>query len=113
MPDLDATELKVVLARIKLQAAAGAFRVTQHAQQEMVEEEVTLDEVLEAIRRGEILEHYPEHRRGACCLLNGRTDEGRPLHMVCTAALPLLILITVYEPRSPKWITPRERRSQP
>lgn len=113
MRELDATELDAILARIKSQVATGSFRVTQHAQQEMVEEQISLDEVAEAIRRGEILEHYPEHRRGPCCLLNGRSDEGRPLHVVCTSAQPLLVLITVYEPRPPKWVTPRERRSQP
>ncbi|MGO8734904.1 MAG: DUF4258 domain-containing protein [Terriglobia bacterium] len=32
------------------------FRVTQHAQQEMVEEDITLDEVVQAIRHGEIAE---------------------------------------------------------
>ena len=106
-------ELEALIARIKSQAGAGAFRVTQHAHQEMVEEEITLDEVVQAIQRGEILEVYPEHRRGACCLVNGFTDEGRPLHLVCTTGQPLLILITAYQPRLPKWLTPRERRSQP
>ena len=113
MEELAAAELEGILARIKSQAAAGAFRVTQHAQQEMVEEEIRLDEVLVAIQRGEILEHYPEHRRGACCLVSGQTDTARPLHMVCTTAQPLLILITAYEPRPPKWVTPRKRRSRP
>ena len=108
----DATELETVLLRIKSQAASGDYRIAQHAQQEMVEDEISLDELLEAIRRGEILEHYPEHRRGACCLVYGPTDEGRPLHIVCTTAQPMLILITAYEPRPPKWRTPRERRSQ-
>jgi hypothetical protein len=110
MREHDAAGLEALLTRIKSQAAAGAYRVTQHTQQEMVEEEISLDEVLEAIRRGEILEHYPEHRRGACGLVHGLTRNGRPLHIVCTTAQPLLILITVYEPRPPKWITPRERR---
>jgi hypothetical protein len=108
----DSTELEALLFRIKSQAAGGNFRITQHAQQEMVEDEISLDEVLEAIRQGEILEHYPEHRRGACCLLCGLTDKGRPLHIVCTTAQPVLILITAYEPRPPRWRTPRERRSQ-
>jgi hypothetical protein len=102
MREPDAVELEPLLARIKSQLAAGAFRVTQHAQQEMVEEDISLAEVLEAAQRGEILEHYPEHRRGACCLVHGLTDVGRPLHVVCTTALPLLILITAYEPRPPK-----------
>ena len=79
MEELAAAELESILARIKSQAAARAFRVTQHAQQEMVEEEIRLDEVLAALQRGEILEHYPEHRRGACCLVSGQTDTGRPL----------------------------------
>ena len=113
MKRLDATEFEVILARIKSQATAGTYRVTQHAQQEMVEEEVSLNEVLAALQRGEILEHYPEHRRGACCLVYGFTPAGRPLHIVCTTAQPLLILVTVYEPKPPKWFTPRERRSQP
>jgi hypothetical protein len=113
MWESNALEIEALLARIKSQAGAEAFRVTQHAQQEMVEEEITLDEVVQAIQHGEILEDYPEHRRGACCLVNGFTDEGRSLHIVCTTAQPLLILITAYVPRPPKWLTPRERRSQP
>ena len=86
MEELEAAKLESALARIKSQAAAGAFRVTQHAQQEMVEEEISLDEVQSALQRGEILEPYPEHRRGACCLVSGQTDKGRPLHIVCTTA---------------------------
>jgi len=106
-------ELEALPLHIKSQAAGGDLRITQQAQQEMVEEGISLDEVLEAIWRGETLEHYPEHRRGACCLMHGLTDKGRPLHIVCTTAQPMLILITVYEPRPPKWRTARERRSQP
>jgi len=112
MKGRDPVELEALLVRIKSQAVGGDFRITQHAQQEMAEDEISLDDVLEAIQDGEILEHYPEHRRGACCLLCGLTDKGRPLHIVCTTAQPVLILITAYEPRPPKWRTPREKRSQ-
>lgn len=82
MVEPDAAEIERALERIKSQAASGTFRVTQHGQQEMVEEEISLDEVLQAIGRAQILENYPEHRRGACCLLDGETDEGRPIHTV-------------------------------
>ena len=97
------------LSKIQEQAAKQAIRVTQHAQEEMDEEEITLDEVLEAIAGGQILEDYPEHRRGACCLLYGHTQKERSLHIVCTTAQPLLILITVYEPLPPKWVSPTQR----
>ena len=87
------------------------LRVTQHAQQEMAEEEILLEDLLEALRSssGQLLENYPEHRRGPCCLVNGYTQAGRALHVVCTTAVPLLIVITVYEPKPPKWITPTRR----
>ena len=110
MEKSNAQELKSLLDGIKSQAAAGRFRVTQQAAEEMAEEEIDLDEVLEAIRSAEILELYSEHRRGPCCLLNGSTKEGRRLHIVCTTAQPALVLITVYEPKLPKWITSKLRR---
>ena len=99
-----------VAERIRAQAARGNFRITQHAQREMAEEGIILDEILQAIAVGEVLENYPEHRRGACCLLHRRTADGRHLHIVCTTAQPVLIIITVYEPKQPKWMTPTQRR---
>ena len=68
---------------------------------------------LESIRSGQILENYPEHRRGPCCLLLGYTGDQRPLHVVSTTAQPVLVLITVYEPKPPKWVTPTQRRLGP
>ena len=75
----------------------------------MAEEDILLSDVLEALHKGNVLEHYPEHRRGPCCLVCGYTGTGRPLHVVCTTEQPLLILITVYEPKPPKWETPARR----
>jgi hypothetical protein len=97
------------MARIRAQVETESVRVTQHAHEEMVAEGITLQDVFEALARGEILENYPEHRRGPCCLVNGLTGRGRPLHVVCTTAQPLLIVITVYEPKPPKWLTPTQR----
>lgn len=110
MDEVGITDVEAVLKRIHAQVVVENIRITQHAQQEMVEEDITLDEVLEAIATGQILENYPEHRRGACCLLNAFTQKGRPLHIVCTTARPVLIIITVYEPNLPKWIKPTQRR---
>jgi hypothetical protein len=99
------------LEQIRSQAVAGAIRVTQHAHAEMVDESFSLDDVIDALKSesAEVLEDYPTHRRGACCLVNGETAAGRPLHVVCTTAQPVLIIITVYEPLPPKWVTPSQR----
>jgi len=110
MSEFDAVSQDTVLERIRAQAATENVRITPHAQQELVEEDITLGEVLEAIAAADILENYPEHRRGACCLLGGLTRRNRPVHVVCTTTLPMLVIITVYEPRLPKWMSPSQRR---
>jgi hypothetical protein len=102
--------IDVVLVRIRTQAVARAIRVTDHAREEMEAEAITLAEVLEAVAAGQIIENYPDHRRGACCLLSGLTTRGRHLHVVCTTPQSSLVIITVYVPTPPKWMSPTERR---
>ncbi len=48
-----------ILGLIQTLARTKSLRVTQHAQQEMVEEDIALDDVLQAIQLGQILENYP------------------------------------------------------
>ncbi len=109
----DPNDIETLLGPIRDQVEREALRVTQHAQQEMTEENIVLEEALEAIRSGKIIENYPQHRRGPCCLICGYTRQQRPLHVVATTKGPLLILITVYEPKPPKWITPTQRGLRP
>lgn len=108
MPQREPAEL---VWRIRRAFEAEEFRLTLHAQQEMVEENISLAEVLEAVATAVLLEDYPQHRRGPCCLISGETARGRPLHVVCTTDLPVLIVITTYEPRPPRWVTPFRRGS--
>lgn len=75
--------MDAVLVQIQRQATARALRITDHAREEMEEESIALAEVLEAIAVGQIIENYPEHRRGSCCL-----------------------------PTPPKWMNPIERNSR-
>ena len=107
-----ADDIDRILERVRSQARAGDIRVTAHAQQAMIDGAFSPADVRKAIAGGRIIEDYPDHLRGACCLVFGVTRDGRPIHIVCTTAAPVLILITVYEPTPPKWITPTQRRSK-
>lgn len=100
------------IARVRSQAYSNQFRLTQHAQQEMVAEAIALDDLLNAIGNAVLLENYPSHPRGACCLLSGTDAAGRPVHVVCTTHHPVLIIITVCLPLPPKWETPTQRRKK-
>jgi len=62
MNELDFDNLAPILARIRMQCAKENVRITQHAQQEMIEEDITFDEISQAINTAQILENYPEHR---------------------------------------------------
>jgi hypothetical protein len=110
MEEIDVYDLTAVLAQLQAKARAEAIEFTLHAQQEMVEDVISPEDVLHAIATGQILENYPEHRRGSCCLLHAQAMDGRDLHLVCTTARASLILITAYVPLPPKWVTPTERR---
>ncbi|MCC6444429.1 MAG: DUF4258 domain-containing protein [Armatimonadetes bacterium] len=108
------TDVKEYLARvvnlIQMQAFSDNMRITRHAYEEMAEEPISLNDLLAAVSTAAVLENYPDHRRGPCCLLYGRTDTNQDLHIVCTTASPILIIITVYVPQPPKWVSATQRR---
>ena len=97
------------LGQIKNLVRLGLVRITQHAHQEMAADDLLWQDVQEAILSGALIEDYPEHRRGACCLLGGITVNGRQVHVVCTTEQPVVVIITVYEPLPPKWKSLMER----
>lgn len=101
-----------IIERLREQVSLGKIRVSRHAHEEMVEEDISYDQVCEALSSGSVIENYSEHQRGSCCLVCGQAVSGRYLHVVCTTSLEVAIIITVYEPKLPKWVTPFQRRKK-
>ena len=58
----------------------------------MVAENFTLDDVVGSLSGARLLEDYPQHKRGACALCGGVAIDGRPVHIVCTTANPVLVV---------------------
>jgi len=98
-----------IIELIRQNINSNDLRFTLHAQSRMEEENIRPKDVIEAMLNGLILENYPEHKRGPCCLVCGYTKENRPLHIVCTTSLSSTIIITVYEPKMPKFLSPTKR----
>jgi len=73
------------------------------------EEDFSLHDIHEAINAGEIIEDYPDHKRGPCCLIYANLSNGRNLHLVITTEKIPTRVITVYEPKQPYWLTPKQR----
>lgn len=85
------------------------YRYSQHGDQERQNDNLTLSEVAQALVNGRILEQYADTGRGVSCLVAGFTDNGIPIHIVCGCMGETLVIITVYIPTPPKFITPFER----
>ncbi len=108
---MDENVARLIAARLSEQVNSDLFRITAHEHQEMAEESISLDDVVDALRAAKIVENYPDHKRGACCLVVGWTRNNRAIHVVCTTSLDMAVIITVYEPKPPKWNTPCKRRN--
>lgn len=85
------------------------FLLTAHADEAAREDGFTVEDIREALLNGELIENYPQHPRGACCLVYGKVVGGRDMHIVITTDKIPPRVITVYEPVPPYWVTPRQR----
>jgi len=73
---------------------------------------IRIDELLEALSAGEIIEEYPNDQPYPSCLILGRTLANRPLHIVSAPVMTeqRLIVITTYQPDPARWDVDFKRR---
>ncbi len=88
------------------------IRVTDHADFEAFEDNLTFDEISHSVLHGEVIEDYPEDRPYPSCLIYGHTVNGEPVHSVWAydRDLRFAILITTYRPDPERWLNWRVRR---
>ncbi len=107
--DIEIGDKSISIGWIRERAAKNEFQLTGHAHKERQEEIIKTKEIREALMKGEILENYPDDPRGPSCLVLGYSG-GRAIHVVCGRTKgDWLLVITVYIPRAPKWISERNR----
>lgn len=87
----------------------NAYFLSGHADEERMDDNLTILEIEEALLSGRILENYPDDRRGESCLVVGFTNSGIPIHLVCGRREDGFVIITVYIPSPPKFKTPYVR----
>jgi hypothetical protein len=89
------------------------YELARHAVDQSMLRDIRMMEVEEALlNRSEVVEDYPDDKRGPTCLILGFTNAGRPLHVqVSHPARPVLKIITLYEPDSDLWIDFRHRKN--
>ncbi len=101
-----------MIHEIRLKIRMRQYEFSKHAVDQSIIRDISVAEIEDAIAsRSEIIEDYPEDKYGPSCLILGRTQAARPLHIHCSYPnRPLLKIITLYEPDPKLWIDFRVRR---
>ena len=88
------------------------IRITDHADEEAQADELSNDEIFASVRRGEVIEEYPDDRPFPSCLVYGNTPADEPIHSVWAynRETGWAALITVYRPDPERWLDWRTRR---
>ena len=70
---------------------------------------ITSTEIRQAVLAGDIIEEYPEDKRGESCLICHSTND-RAIHVVCAPKEEYLAIITTYLPAPDQWSTDYKSR---
>ncbi len=83
-----------------------------HASQRMFRRDIHEDDVETVLKNGEIIERYDEDFPLPSLLINGRTSERKPLHVVAAInnTERIIVIITAYKPDIARWTSDFSRR---
>ncbi len=91
---------------IQNKVANKQFELSKHAVDQSISRQIRLQEIVEAIANGQIIEDYPNDKYSPSCLICGLTKTGKTIHIQSSyPSRPLVKIITVYEPDPKKWNT--------
>lgn len=81
-------------------------RITEHADEEVVNDSLTYEEIYFSVIHGDVITDYPKDKPYPSCLILGKNFSGDPIHSVWAYNPENLwaVLITVYRPDPKRWI---------
>ena len=90
----------------------GHIRITDHADEEAQNDNLTYNEIYFSVLAGKIIEDYADDKPYPSCLIYGNTFENEPVHSVWAynKDIKWTVLVTVYRPDPDKWINWQRRR---
>ncbi len=86
-------------------AAEKSILILPHAVRQMNRPDrmISPKEIRSVIEYGEVIKDYPKDPRGHSCLLLGRGDNKRTIHVVCSPKDDYLAIIPAYLPNPDEW----------
>ena len=86
------------------------YQLSEHAVKRMIFRSINRHEIEESILNGEIIEDYPDDKYSPSCLVYGKTQSGRDLHIQISFP-PNVVIITTYDPDPEEWVNCKIRRN--
>jgi hypothetical protein len=104
--------MSITLEFIRLEIETQNYEISLHADNERLNDELSVSQLEQALINGKIIEYYPADTRGESCLVCGISDN-IDIHIVCGKNRQQhLIIITVYIPTMPKWLNAYTRNNE-
>jgi len=100
------------ITEIKEMCDNGALRWTNHVLVRLIQRGISTDDIVCALRNGEIIEQYPTDYPYPSCLIVGNGLYSDFIHIVCGIGKGELWLITAYHPSSNEWASDFKTRKE-
>ena len=94
------------LAAILGMVARGNYRISDHAYEEMVKDDIISSQILSGLEAAIVVEDYPDANRGPSVLVLCSDGNKRPVHAVWGIPIQrpdMAVLITAYRPDPEVW----------
>lgn len=95
--------MKIEIEKLRQYVAEDKIFVTNHASERFHQRGVNIDDILNAIDNGEIIEQYPNDYPYPNCLVLGNNLRGEKIHVVLSDEGATSRIITAYFPDADKW----------
>lgn len=89
-----------------------ALRWTNHMFVRLIQRNISMQDVMNAIMSGEIIEDYPDDYPYPSCLIIGYTVGDKIIHVVCGIGENEVWLITAYYPDMARWSSDFKTRKE-
>jgi len=70
-----------MIEELRRKFSRDQFEFSKHAVDQTLLREISVQEIRDSIKAGEIIEDYPDDKYGPSCLIFGFTKEKRPIHI--------------------------------
>ena len=91
------------IAELKSLCKDEKIVTTQHAKTRLIERKIGIDDIVNAIMLGEIIEQYEDDKPLPSCLVLGPAVSGKMCHLVVGYDGDYIYLITAYYPDGKIW----------